>query len=175
MPSQWVKSTAVLGATVVALGGFTIPAALPAMGQSVKTGNGHGTTSDALKEFERLKRRQADAWARHDGAAFAATFTPNADVVTFNGDHLRTRQGIAVGMQRYFDEFISDNTIRYLGEHVRFAGPGLAIIVRTTCLVESGEKDCRDDSLSTNTNVMTRHQGRWLQESFQNTRAFSLP
>ncbi|SEG86570.1 conserved hypothetical protein [Thermomonospora echinospora] len=175
MPSQRTKRAAVLGATVVVLGGLMVPTALPAVGRSAPTQNAHGATHDALKEFERLRQRQADAWARQDGAAFAATFTLNGDVVTFNGDHLRTRQGIAVGMQYYFDKYIPDNTIRYLDEHVRFAGPRLAIIVRTTCLVDAGQSDCRDDSLSTNTNVMTRHQGRWLQESFQNTRVDPLP
>jgi uncharacterized protein (TIGR02246 family) len=175
MPSQRAKLISVLGATVVALGGFTIPAAQAAMGQNMETRNGKGTTHDPREEFDRLRQRQADAWARQDGAAFAATFAPNADMVTFNGDHLRTRRGIAVGMQYYFDKYIPENTIRYLDEQVRFAGPGLAIIVRTTCLVDAGQNDCRDGSLSTNTNVMTKHQNRWLQESFQNTRVDPLP
>jgi uncharacterized protein (TIGR02246 family) len=175
MSSQRTKLTSILAATVVALGGVTIPAAPPAMGQSVETRNEHGMTHDPREDFDRLRQRQADAWARQDGAAFAATFTSNADMVTFNGDHLRTRRGIAIGMQRYFDVYIPENAIRYLDEHVRFAGPGLAIIVRTTCLVDAGQNDCRDGSLSTNTNVMTRHQGQWLQESFQNTRVDPLP
>ncbi|GAA2399376.1 hypothetical protein GCM10010191_02920 [Actinomadura vinacea] len=176
MRSQWAKLAAISAATVVALSGFLVTAALPALGQDGEARNEErGATHDPQKEFDRLRQRQADAWARKDGAAFAATFTPNGDMVTFNGDHLRTRRGIAVGMQRYFDEYITDSSIRYLSERVRFAGPGLAIIVRTTCLVNAGQNDCRNGSLSANTNVLTWRQGRWLQDSFQNTRVDPLP
>ncbi|MGK5552025.1 SgcJ/EcaC family oxidoreductase [Actinomadura kijaniata] len=171
MPSQWTKLAVAAGVTLAALGGVVLPAASPAMSRTADQ-----VPPDPRGEFERLRQRQADAWARQDGAAFAATFTRDGDMVTFNGDHLRTRRGIAVGMQYYFDKYIPDSTIRYLGERVRFPAPGLAVIVRTTCLVDAGQSDCRDGSLSVNTNVMTRQRdGRWLQDSFQNTRVDPLP
>lgn len=158
--SRRIRLAAVAGVTLVAAGGLTVPVS---------------AAPDPLREFERLRQRQAAAWADENGAAFAATFTLDADMVTFNGDHLRTRAGIAAGMQRYFDEYIPPSEIRYLKEHVRFAEPGLAVIVRETCLVDAGQRDCRQGSTSVNTNVMRRHQGRWLQESFQNTRVAPLP
>lgn len=130
---------------------------------------------DPLAAFERIRQQQADAWYREDGAAFAATFTADADVVAFNGDHLRTRQGIAEGMQYYFDTYIDHTRLRTLDEHVRFAGPDLAIIVRTGCQLVPPSTECRPDSLSRNTNVMVKRHGRWLQTSFQNTRVFALP
>jgi uncharacterized protein (TIGR02246 family) len=120
--------------------------------------------------FDRLLALQEDAWARHDGAAFAATFTADGDVVTFNGDHLRTREGIAKGLQYYFDNFIEDTRLRRTNEHVRYITPDLVTIVRTSCQVASGEANCREGSLSVNTNVLTKQNGEWLQTSFQNTR-----
>lgn len=130
---------------------------------------------DPLAAFDRIREQQADAWYAEDGAAFAATFTADGDVVTFNGDHLRTRKGIADGMQYYFDTYIDHTKLHTLDEHVRFAGPDLAIIVRTGCQLVPPSTDCRPDSLSRNTNVMVKRHGRWLQESFQNTRVMTLP
>jgi uncharacterized protein (TIGR02246 family) len=130
---------------------------------------------DPHAAFARILEQQTDAWYAEDGAAFAATFTADADLVTFNGDHLRTRKGIADGMQYYFDTFIDHTKLRTLDEHVRFAGPDLAIIVRTSCQLVPPATECRADSLSRNTNVMVKRHGRWLQESFQNTRVVALP
>jgi uncharacterized protein (TIGR02246 family) len=130
---------------------------------------------DPRTAFARILQQQTDAWYEEDGAAFAATFTPDGDVVTFNGDHLRTRQGIAEGMQYYFDNYIDHTKLRTLDEHVRFAGPDLAVIVRTSCQLVPPATECRPDSLSRNTNVMVKRHGRWLQESFQNTRIVELP
>ncbi|MFC4855583.1 SgcJ/EcaC family oxidoreductase [Actinophytocola glycyrrhizae] len=130
---------------------------------------------DALAAFAQIRDRQADAWYREDGAAFAATFTEDADVVAFNGDHLRTRDGIADGMQYYFDTYIDHTRLHTIDEHIRFAGPNLAVIVRTGCQLVPPSTECRPDSLSRNTNVMVKRHGRWLQESFQNTRVMALP
>jgi uncharacterized protein (TIGR02246 family) len=143
----------------------TTTASLPAQARS----------ENAHDAFARIRDQQADAWYREDGAAFAATFTADADVVTFNGDHLRTREGIAEGMQYYFDTYIDHTRLHTIDEHVRFAGPNLAVIVRTGCQLVPPSTECRPDSLSRNTNVMVKRHGRWLQESFQNTRVVALP
>ncbi len=129
----------------------------------------------AIAAFQRIRAEQADAWFREDGPGFAASFTEDADVVTFNGDHLSTREGIATGMQFYFDNYMEPTRIHTIDEHIRFAGPNLAVIVRTGCLVVPTETTCRPDSMSRNTNVMVKRHGRWQQESFQNTRIVPLP
>ncbi|GAB3480520.1 SgcJ/EcaC family oxidoreductase [Amycolatopsis cihanbeyliensis] len=169
MRKKWQRGIgAVASALVLGVTGST--AAATAEPDAGRTG-GH---DHDLRQIERLRLQQERAWREHDGAAFAATFTPDGDMVTFNGDHLRTRRGIATGMQYYFDNFIPYNQIRMLDEHLRFAGPDLAFAVRTSCIVPRGERDCRDGSLSTNTNVLTQRHGRWPQESFQNTRKFEV-
>lgn len=161
--STWSKLGAVAAVGIMAFGGASAVAEEPA-----------GRDRD-LAKLEQIQAAQYDAWVREDGAAFAATFTPDADVITFSGDHLRTREGIAAGMQYYFDNYVNHSAIREITENVRFAGRDLAVIVRSTCLVDPGETECRADSMSTNTNVLVRKHGRWLQESFQNTRQFALP
>jgi uncharacterized protein (TIGR02246 family) len=128
-----------------------------------------------LAAFERILKQQHDAWFEEDGAKFAATFTKDGDMVTFNGDHLSTREGIAERMQYYFDNYIDHTQIKMLDQHIRFAGPNMAVIVRTSCQLVPPSTECRSDSLSRNTNVLIKRNGKWLQESFQNTRVVPIP
>lgn len=124
--------------------------------------------------FDAILERQQQAWIDEDGAAFAATFHEDGDMVTFNGDHMAGRGDIAEGMQYYFDGFIEGSRIHILTEHVRYVERDVVVIVRESCLINEGEAECRADSLSTNTNVLTREHGEWLQTSFQNTRRFNF-
>ncbi|GLZ75499.1 hypothetical protein Afil01_03060 [Actinorhabdospora filicis] len=136
---------------------------------------GPSTPDDRPAEtFDAILRAQADAWFAEDGAAFAATFWPDGDMVTFNGDHLNGRADIAVRMQYYFDNYMDPTHIKTLSQDVTFARPDLAVIVRTSCLLVTESSPCRDGSLSTNTNVMLKRHGRWMQQSFQNTRQMPL-
>jgi uncharacterized protein (TIGR02246 family) len=171
MGTTW-RSRALLTLTAAAV--MAVSASLLAVAEPASAGDG-GDRDQALAAFARIRDRQADAWYREDGRAFAATFTPEADLVTFNGDHLRTREGIATGMQFYFDNYIDHTRLHTLDEHVRFAGPDRAVIVRTGCQLVPPSTTCRQDSLSRNTNVMVRRHGRWQQDSFQNTRVVALP
>ncbi|MET0233165.1 MAG: SgcJ/EcaC family oxidoreductase [Kibdelosporangium sp.] len=158
------RIAAVVAAAAVATGAATISADATA-----------GTTGDDRAAFERILKQQHDAWFEEDGAKFAATFTKDADLVTFNGDHLTTREGIAKGMQYYFDTYIDHTQLKALDQHVRFVNPSMAVIVRTGCQLEPPSTECRPDSLSRNTNVLVKRNGKWLQESFQNTRVVTLP
>lgn len=78
-------------------------------------------------------------------------------------------------MQYYFDTYIDHTVLKETSEEIRYVNRDLVVIVRTACQLENGETECREDSLSTNTNVLTKRHGKWLQESFQNTRKFALP
>lgn len=157
------------GWSLVVAGVAAITLAIPAAAVSAQHGRGDQAA------FDRLRGQQEQAWIDEDGQAFADTFTENGDVVTFNGDHLRTRAGIAKGMQHYFDKYIDGSRLHLLTEHVRYLNAGTVVIVRTGCLLQGEETACRPDSQSTNTNLLVKQRGRWSQESFQNTRAFALP
>jgi uncharacterized protein (TIGR02246 family) len=157
MARKWL--VAVLSAVVVTMG----------------VASGAQADGDDRGAFQRILKQQQDAWFNEDGKAFAATFTKDADFVTFNGDHLQTRDGIAQGLQYYFDKYIDHNHIKVLDETVNVTTGDLALIVRTTCLVQPPGTDCREGSLSRNTNVLVKRRGQWQQQSFQDTRIVSLP
>lgn len=154
-----------IGAVLVA--GIAGAATVAVADDGGASGNSEQRDREAIEE---LRETQYQAWADKDGAAFASVFAKDGDVVTFNGDILSTRKGIAEGMQYYFDNFIEDTTIELLDEKIRFSDSRTAIVIRTTCLIRDGETECRDGSDSVNTNVLTKRHGEWSQQSFQNTR-----
>ncbi|WP_328473051.1 SgcJ/EcaC family oxidoreductase [Actinoplanes sp. NBC_00393] len=123
-----------------------------------------------LAALRELRERQDQAWERGDARAYAAVYTSDADLVTFNGDHMSTRAGIEEGMGYYFATYLQGTRLLQRDERIRFPELDLAIIVRTGCVLWPGETACTDEALSVNTNVAVKRQGRWLYTSFQNTR-----
>ncbi|MBQ0901991.1 SgcJ/EcaC family oxidoreductase [Micromonospora sp. U21] len=169
--SHWRRTTVAVSVAVtaaVALLGSVPSAASPSA--SADQAQASATHQADLTALRHLREKQEDAWARGDGSAYAAIHTADADVVTFNGDHLRTRHGIATGMQHYFDEFLQGTRIMTLTEQTRFSEPDIAIIVRTGCVLWPGESTCSAEALSINTNIALKRHGKWLYTSFQNTR-----
>lgn len=164
-----MRTRTLIASAVLALA-ISAAAAFPALAQMTpsEVARDNGVSDKAA--FDHIRQQQADAWYKEDGTSFSATFTEDADFVTFNGDYLRTRSGIRDGLQYYFDNYMEPTQIKYLDEHVRYSSRNVVTIVRKTCLVAEGSTDCRDGSLSFNTNVLVRQHGQWLQSSFQNTR-----
>jgi uncharacterized protein (TIGR02246 family) len=155
----------------VGVAALTTPtAAVAAVPEPVPAAPGGDQTA-----FDRLRAKQEDAWARGDAAAWATTFTPDGDMVTFNGDHLHGREHITTRMQHYFDTYLKDTRLLMLTEQVRYAEPDIAIIVRTGCVLWNQETTCTDEALSVNTNVLVKRHGQWTQTSFQNTRIRPIP
>ncbi|MGW0431390.1 SgcJ/EcaC family oxidoreductase [Micromonospora sp. NPDC003197] len=167
---------------VAAIGLAITGSATPATATTSDTTTADSTVAESaaghdrdLAALRQLRDQQEDAWARGDGTAYAAIHTLDADVVTFSGDHLRTRNGIATGMQRYFDSYLQGTRLTTVTEQVRFPQPDLAVIVRTGCVLWPGDVTCTEEALSINTNIAVKQHGKWLFTSFQNTRVRPLP
>jgi uncharacterized protein (TIGR02246 family) len=136
---------------------------------SAEPSPGSGREKD-LVALQDLRERQDLAWERGDARAYAAVYTSDADLVTFNGDHMSTRAGIEEGMEYYFATYLHGTRLLQQDERIRFPEPDLAVIVRTGCVLWPGETACTDEALSVNTNIAVKRHGRWLYTSFQNTR-----
>jgi uncharacterized protein (TIGR02246 family) len=122
-------------------------------------------------ELERLGRQQADAWGR-DGAAFAATFTEDGDLVDVMGGHFHGRAAIEETMTRGFATFMAGTRLSEPeGQTVEFVSPDVAVVITSrNCVLRDGQKECRPEDLSIQTKVAVRQDGRWLFRTFQNTR-----
>jgi uncharacterized protein (TIGR02246 family) len=167
--NRYVTRHLVALATVASLAGLG-SAAGPASAEPA-AGAGHGRDLAALQE---LRQRQDDAWARGDAHAYAALYTPDADLVTFNGDHMSTRAEIEEGMGYYFTTYLRGTRLSQRDEKIRFVEGDLAVIVRSGCVLWPGESACTDEALSVNTNIAVKRHGRWLYTGFQNTRVRPL-
>jgi uncharacterized protein (TIGR02246 family) len=121
-----------------------------------------------------LERRQVAAWGR-DGAAFAATFTEDADFVDVTGGHIRGREAIAESLQAGFDTFMAGTRLSEPRQRtVRFPLFDLAVVVsRGNCVLPAGASDCRPEDLSIQTKIAVWRDGQWLFTAFQNNRIHS--
>ncbi|PFX05096.1 hypothetical protein CJ469_00506 [Nocardia farcinica] len=137
------------------------------------------TTTDTTDRaaLHALLRAQSAAWAAGDGAAFAATFTPDAVFVSVIGEHIEGSAELARVMHEGFDGFMRDTR---LSEPERttigFPAPDVAVVVTSgVCVLRGGATtgDPADRSIQTRTAV--RRDGRWLFASFQNTRIRQAP
>ncbi|KAA5834313.1 SgcJ/EcaC family oxidoreductase [Saccharopolyspora hirsuta] len=121
--------------------------------------------------LDQLERQQVQAWGT-DGAAFAATFTEDADFVDVMGGHLRGRAAIAESLQHGFDTFMAGTRMSAPRERsVQFVSDDVAVVVNSgNCVLQPGARECRAEDLSIQTKVAVRQDGRWLFRTFQNTR-----
>ncbi|MFC4585814.1 SgcJ/EcaC family oxidoreductase [Sphaerisporangium corydalis] len=158
----------------MALTGAAIPAAYSAPVTTMAADNrpaipaSHQHDSD-LAAFEKIRLQQESAWARGDGVAYAAIYSPEADLVNITGEHLHSRRTIATKLQEYFNKQLKKTRLLKLEETVRFIAPTMAVIVRKGCVLYGAEKVCRPDTLSINTSVAVKDAGQWTITSFQNT------
>lgn len=112
-----------------------------------------------------------DAWNRGSGAALAQVFTPDGDLVGFDGTHLHGRQEIAQFHQRLFDKWLRGS--RLVGEvsDVRFLGPEVAVLHAVGGTILRGKRAPAPERDSIQTLVAARDEdGSWRLAAFQNTR-----
>ncbi|MBZ3905931.1 SgcJ/EcaC family oxidoreductase [Streptomyces griseiscabiei] len=130
----------------------------------------------ALPQLKRLIQRQADAWNRGDGTAFAGTYAEDAEFITFDGTHLRGREEMARDFQIYFDEYTKGTRLVFTEVPVtlRRPTPDTAVMITTGCVADPGEPECRPDSHSVQTYVAAHRERGWELVSFQNTRVRGL-
>jgi uncharacterized protein (TIGR02246 family) len=120
--------------------------------------------------IEGLLERQLDAWSAGNGAAFAATYTPDADLTTFDGTHVAGRGPIASFMQVQFDGFLKGTRVSAQPLRTRFIGDSVAVMVTQGGVMFPGETAVPPERFSIQTFVATKSDAGWLFEAFQNTR-----
>jgi len=121
----------------------------------------------AIREVE---ARQAAAWNRHDAAAYAALFTEDGDVVNVVVWWWKGRAEIASRLMGAFAYTFGESTLTITGVDVRFLAPDVAIAhVRWTMAGQRMPPGMPDPGRGIQLQVLTRHDGRWLIASFQNT------
>jgi uncharacterized protein (TIGR02246 family) len=112
-----------------------------------------------------------DGWNRRSGAAVAAGFADDGDIIGFDGSHHRGRLSIAADLRQVF---ASHETPAYVGliRSVRPMAPGVAVLQAHAGMIPAGGSDLDPDLHAVHTLVAVEEGGgRWRIQLFQATPA----
>ncbi len=112
-----------------------------------------------------------DGWNRRSGAAVAAGFADDGDIVGFDGSHRHGRLAIAADLRQIF---AGAQTPAYVGliRSVRPMAPGVAVLTAHAGMIQPGDNDI-DPALHAVHTVVAVDEGggRWRISLFQATPA----
>jgi len=111
-----------------------------------------------------------DGWNRRSGAAVAACFADDGDIVGYDGTHHHGRLAIAADLRQIFG---SHQTAAYVAviRTVRAAAPGVAVLIAHAGMIPPGGDDVEPQFHTVHTMVAVDDGGRWRIALFQATPA----
>jgi len=119
-----------------------------------------------------VQEHQADAWNRHDAAAYARLFTEEGDVVNVVGWWWRGRAQIESKLTSAFAFVFHESRLTITETSVRFLNPTLAIAhVRWTMTGAKTPPNMPPPTEGIQMQILQKSAGHWLIQSFQNTNA----
>jgi uncharacterized protein (TIGR02246 family) len=117
-----------------------------------------------------LYQQMIDAWNAGSGERFAAPFTPDGNLVAFDGVHFRGRDQIATFHQQLFDKWMKGSRLVGDVEEVRFLSPDVALMHAVGNTVARGKTRPAPERASIQTLVAVRGDGEWRLAAFHNSR-----
>jgi uncharacterized protein (TIGR02246 family) len=112
-----------------------------------------------------------DGWNRRSGAAVAACFADDGDIIGYDGSHHHGRLAIAADFRQIFG---SHQTAAYVAviRSVRALGPGTALLIAHAGMIPPGAGDVEDRFHTVHTVVAVEEgPGRWRIQLLQATPA----
>jgi uncharacterized protein (TIGR02246 family) len=122
------------------------------------------------EEIRNIQVRQADAWNRHDAAAYASLFTEDGDVVNVVGWWWKGRSQIESRLTAAFAFVFRESTMAITDVQVRFLSSDIALAhVRWTMVGAKTPPGIPEPREGIQLQVLKKSAGKWLIASFQNT------
>ncbi len=137
---------------------------------TTRTTNDNAAHPDDEAAVRGLYQQLMDGWNQGSGAAFAAAFAEDGDLVAFDGTHFEGRQEIASFHQQLFDKWMKGTRLVGRVRRVRFLGPDVAVLHAVGGTVARGQSEPSSERDSIQTLVATRQGSDWRLAAFQNTR-----
>lgn len=133
-------------------------------------------TADDAAAINEVLRAMADAWARGDGAGYAAAFTDDARYVTMSGRRCVGRQVIAESHQQIFDSVFRGSRLA-VDDPVRLqpVTPDVVLVHGSATVSFPGERTAGVRPAGLLTIVAVRDGDAWRFASFSNTPAAREP
>lgn len=121
-------------------------------------------------EIRSLQARQAEAWNKHDAAAYAALFTETTDVVNVLGWWWKGRAELAQKLTAAFAVMFRESSLTITAVTVRFLTPDIAVAhVSWSMTGAKAPPGIPEPRQGIQTQVLQRQGGTWLIAAFQNT------
>jgi uncharacterized protein (TIGR02246 family) len=117
-----------------------------------------------------LYEQLMETWNRGDGAAFAAVFTDDGDLVAFDGTHFRGRAQIAAFQQELFDKWMKGTRLVGGVERLRFVSPDVAVMHALGNTIARRRSSPARERASIQTLVAVHTSAGWRLAAFHNTR-----
>ena len=122
-------------------------------------------------QIRALYAQLLEGWNRRSGAAVAAGFADDGDIIGFDGSHHRGRLAIAADLRQVF---AGHETPSYVGtiRSVRPMAPGVAVLMAHAGMIPAGGSDLDPSLHAVHTLVaVDEGGGRWRISLFQTTPA----
>ncbi|MCF6743658.1 SgcJ/EcaC family oxidoreductase [Blastococcus sp. KM273128] len=122
-------------------------------------------------QIQALYAEFIDGWNRRSGAAVAAGFADDGDIIGFDGSHHRGRLSIAADLRQVFS---SHQTPAYVAvvRSVRPVGEGVAMLTAHAGMIPAGGSDLDPALNAVHTMIaVDEGRGRWRISLFQATPA----
>jgi uncharacterized protein (TIGR02246 family) len=122
------------------------------------------------RDLHALYQGVMDGWSRGSGADFAAGWADEAQLIGFDGTHLRGRAEIEWFHEPLFQTHLKGT--RLVGEvtQVEFPAPDVAVLHARGGTIMPGDALPTPERDSLQTLVAVRRDGEWQLLAFQNTR-----
>jgi uncharacterized protein (TIGR02246 family) len=134
------------------------------------SGPASASTSDDEGSIRQVQVSQADAWNRHDAAAYAALFTEDGDCVNVVGWWWKGRAQIESKLKAAFAFVFHDSQLTVTDTSVRFLSPTIAIAhVSWTMTGAKTPPGIPEPRQGIEIQVLQKKSGHWLIQAFQNT------
>jgi uncharacterized protein (TIGR02246 family) len=156
----------VLSMSLMAASAATPPRQAPVMSSHPT----HATTAADEEAIRALMQQLVQGWNTGSGDGFAAPFAEDADFVAFDGSRFKGCQEIAQVHQELFDTFLQGTRIRGEVTSVRFLRPDVAVMHAIGGTVLPGHTDASPGRDSMQIGIVTKHEGAWRIDVFQNAR-----
>lgn len=133
-------------------------------------GSASARASDDASDVRQVQVAQADAWNKHDAAAYAALFTEDGDCVNVLGWWWKGRGQIESKLKAAFAFVFHDSQLTITETAVRFLSPSVAVAhVSWTMTGAKTPPGMPEPRQGIESQVLQKKAGHWLIQSFQNT------
>jgi uncharacterized protein (TIGR02246 family) len=121
-------------------------------------------------EIRTLYRQVLDGWNKRSADAFAAPFTPDGEIIGFDGSQMIGQEEIVSTLRQIFADHVTAPYVSKV-KSVRLLSSEVAVLRAIVGMVPPGQSDLNPSVNAHQTLVAVKHDGAWRTAFFQNTPA----